>query len=340
MKSWRSCLLILFPLSVALPTVVGALTPPHQQPATTEQLLASLQVPSSEKLWVKVTQGQGLEELSKALRLSSAKLAELNGVTDDHRFGPGEWLVIPARQTSLVGRVSGLDSSELRNSPPLATLPPVEEGPVVRLGDTLRKIALRYGVTLQQLLQLNPGLDTARLVVGSEIAVGQAAPARPRLILGIRPSSSGGISWPELPSYGNGGRPFGDSTSDTGWIWPTKGMFSSGYGWRWGRIHKGIDLANNVGTPIVAAKAGTVFFAGWDDGGYGYKVLLQHPDGSVSLYAHNSRIAVRLGQVVDQGELISYMGSTGRSTGPHLHFEIHPAGKGALNPLQFLPPRA
>jgi murein DD-endopeptidase MepM/ murein hydrolase activator NlpD len=117
-------------------------------------------------------------------------------------------------------------------------------------------------------------------------------------------------------------------------------MFSSGYGWRWGRMHKGIDVANNVGTPIVAAKSGRVTFSGWDDGGYGYKVLVQHEDGSQSLYAHNSRLAVRVGQTVEQGQLVSYMGSTGRSTGPHLHFEIHPPGRGAINPLQLLPPRA
>jgi murein DD-endopeptidase MepM/ murein hydrolase activator NlpD len=80
--------------------------------------------------------------------------------------------------------------------------------------------------------------------------------------------------------------------------------------------------------------------AGWDDGGYGYLVELRHPDGSRSRYAHNSRILVRVGQVVNQGTVISQMGSTGRSTGPHLHFEILPPGRGAVNPLQFLPARA
>jgi murein DD-endopeptidase MepM/ murein hydrolase activator NlpD len=117
-------------------------------------------------------------------------------------------------------------------------------------------------------------------------------------------------------------------------------MFTSGYGWRWGRMHKGIDVANNVGTPVVASKAGRVVFAGWHDGGYGYLVTIAHADGSRSLYGHNSSLLVREGQEVDQGQTISQMGSTGRSTGPHLHFEIHPAGSGAMNPLAFLPPRA
>ena len=125
-----------------------------------------------------------------------------------------------------------------------------------------------------------------------------------------------------------------------GWIWPTQGVFSSGYGWRWGRMHKGIDIANNVGTPILAARSGQVESAGWNDGGYGYLVELRHADGSLTRYAHNSRILVRPGDQVNQGSVISLMGSTGRSTGPHLHFEILPPGRGAMNPLQFLPPRA
>jgi murein DD-endopeptidase MepM/ murein hydrolase activator NlpD len=105
-------------------------------------------------------------------------------------------------------------------------------------------------------------------------------------------------------------------------------------------MHKGIDVANNVGTPIVAAASGRISFAGWHDGGYGYLVEITHNDGSTSLYAHNSRILVRLGDSVEQGQTISQMGSTGRSTGPHLHFEIHSPGQGAINPLQLLPPRA
>jgi murein DD-endopeptidase MepM/ murein hydrolase activator NlpD len=91
---------------------------------------------------------------------------------------------------------------------------------------------------------------------------------------------------------------------------------------------------------VVAAKAGRVAFSGWHDGGYGYLVTIAHDDGSRSLYAHNSRLLVREGEEVRQGQAISQMGSTGRSTGPHLHFEIHPPQRGAANPLVFLPPRA
>lgn len=219
--------------------------------------------------------------------------------------------------------------------------PPVPTKGVVRIGDTLFKIAQRYGTSMQDILRFNPGLDTAKLVAGTEIQLVQAAPApRPRAVLGLRPSTSGGLSWPDAPQYAPNGNQQFDNRHARSWIWPTTGVFTSGYGWRWGRMHRGIDMANNVGTPIVAARTGRVVFSGWHDGGYGYLVTLQHADGSRSLYAHNSRLMVSNGQDVRQGTVIALMGSTGRSTGPHLHFEIHPSGAGAVDPLTVLPPRA
>jgi len=161
------------------------------------------------------------------------------------------------------------------------------------------------------------------------------------MLLGLAPVGSGGLSWPELPSFGNEQRPTSPYLrGNTALIWPAQGTFTSGYGWRWGRMHRGIDIANNVGTPIVAAARGRVSFAGWHEGGYGYFVEITHEDGSRTRYGHNSNLLVREGQQVDQGQVISQMGSSGRSTGPHLHFEVLPPGEGAMNPLQFLPPRA
>jgi murein DD-endopeptidase MepM/ murein hydrolase activator NlpD len=346
MQSWRTCLRVALPVAVAMPAVVAALTPPAPHQHDVDTLVAALPVPSSEKVWIRVRDSVSIDDLSSKLKVSGDRLASLNDVEPTHQFRQGEWLIVPAKQIRQVKLLASLDPSELRRTPPLQDLPPLEEGltarqaPAVRFGDSIKKIAQRYGITLQQLLQLNPGLDTAKLVVGSEIKLSQASPVRPNLLIGLAPSGSGGISWPELPNFGNSDKPFDSGLSASGWIWPTRGLFSSGYGWRWGRIHKGIDVANSVGTPIVAAKKGRVMFSGWDDGGYGYKVLIGHEDGSQSLYAHNSRLAVKVGQTVEQGELVSYMGSTGRSTGPHLHFEIHPPGRGAMNPLQFLPPRA
>ena len=104
-------------------------------------------------------------------------------------------------------------------------------------------------------------------------------------------------------------------------------------------MHRGVDVAGPVGTPIVAAGAGVVERAGWNSGGYGNLVEIRHPDGSMTRYAHNNRLNVSAGQTVRQGQQIAEMGSTGYSTGPHLHFEIHQSGSGAVNPIAYLPNR-
>lgn len=124
-----------------------------------------------------------------------------------------------------------------------------------------------------------------------------------------------------------------------GYMWPAQGVLTSGYGPRWGRMHRGVDIAAPVGTPIYAAADGTVARAGWNSGGYGNLVDIRHPDGSMTRYAHNSRLLVRVGQQVRQGQHIAAMGSTGYSTGPHLHFEIHLPGSGTVNPVAYLPSR-
>ena len=120
-----------------------------------------------------------------------------------------------------------------------------------------------------------------------------------------------------------------------GYIWPAQGVLTSGYGWRWGRLHRGIDIAAPVGTPVLAAASGKVINAGWHSG-YGNLIKIEHLDGSITLYAHNNRILVSHGQQVEQGEQIGEMGSTGHSTGSHLHFEIHFKDIGAVNPSALL----
>ncbi len=142
---------------------------------------------------------------------------------------------------------------------------------------------------------------------------------------------------PQMPSIGSSESylPQGKGVVK-GYMWPAEGVFTSGYGWRWGRMHRGIDVAGPVGTPIVASAPGVVSYAGWNDGGYGYLVEIDHADGSMTRYAHNNRILVSNGQQVSQGQQISEMGSTGFSTGPHLHFEIH-APQGVVNPMAYLP---
>lgn len=115
---------------------------------------------------------------------------------------------------------------------------------------------------------------------------------------------------------------------------PGTGRLTSGYGPRWGRMHRGIDLAAGTGSPIRAAAAGTVISAGLE-GGYGRAVRIRHADGSETLYAHNSRLLVSAGQRVVAGEQIAREGATGNVTGPHLHFEVRIGGDN-VNPLSWL----
>jgi len=112
------------------------------------------------------------------------------------------------------------------------------------------------------------------------------------------------------------------------------GRFTSGYKWRWGRMHKGVDWACPVGTAIMASCGGTVTQAGWFSS-YGYCVTLRHPDGRQTRYAHLSKVLVSVGQSVSQGQKIGLSGNTGRSTGPHLHFEILINGS-QVNPMKYL----
>jgi murein DD-endopeptidase MepM/ murein hydrolase activator NlpD len=125
------------------------------------------------------------------------------------------------------------------------------------------------------------------------------------------------------------------SSSSKALLWPAAGRISSKFGPRWGRQHKGLDIANSVGTPIYAAEAGKVI-ASYRSASYGNIVKISHSNGMVTYYAHMSSRVAKEGQTVKRGQLIGYMGSTGRSTGSHLHFEVRINGV-ALNPLKYLP---
>jgi murein DD-endopeptidase MepM/ murein hydrolase activator NlpD len=122
--------------------------------------------------------------------------------------------------------------------------------------------------------------------------------------------------------------------SAAGFIWPCDGVVVSGFGMRWGRMHEGIDIGCTFGTPNRAAAAGTVIYAGWL-GGYGNLVVVDHGNGLSTAYAHASSILVSVGQSVSQGQTVSLVGSTGNSSGPHLHFEVRVNGV-AVDPLPYL----
>jgi len=126
----------------------------------------------------------------------------------------------------------------------------------------------------------------------------------------------------------------GGRVSGMGLVWPVRGSVTSEYGYRWGRMHAGIDIAAPRGTPIRAAKAGDVIFSGWMSG-YGNCLIIDHGGGFSTLYGHQSRIAANDGAAVNRGDVIGYVGSTGHSTGNHLHFETRVGGS-PQNPRRYL----
>jgi murein DD-endopeptidase MepM/ murein hydrolase activator NlpD len=126
----------------------------------------------------------------------------------------------------------------------------------------------------------------------------------------------------------------GGSPSAAGFVWPVLGPVTSPFGWRWGRMHEGIDIGASSGTPIRAAAAGTVIYAGWL-GGYGNLTVIDHGGAVATAYGHQSGFAAGNGAYVAQGQVIGYVGNTGHSTGPHLHFEVRINGV-PQDPLGYL----
>lgn len=122
------------------------------------------------------------------------------------------------------------------------------------------------------------------------------------------------------------------------YVMPTKGIFTSNFGYRWGVLHAGIDLANSIGTPIMAVSDGVVIEAG-PAGGYGMLVKLRHADGTVTLYGHINTALVSVGERVMAGDQIATMGNRGNSTGPHLHFEVLQGGTERIDPVPWLAKR-
>ena len=166
--------------------------------------------------------------------------------------------------------------------------------------------------------------ESARAAAARAAAAAAAAAERAsRSAASAAPAARAAAAPPARPVTGGGGMQ-----------WPVNGPVTSEFGPRWGRLHAGIDISAPNGTPIRAAKAGTVILAGWY-GGYGQAVVVDHGGGLTTLYAHQSRLGTSTGQEVSAGEVIGYVGSTGNSTGNHLHFETRVDGS-PQNPRRYL----
>lgn len=191
---------------------------------------------------------------------------------------------------------------------------------VVKPGETLWGICRRFGARPQEVAEINGIEDASHLRVGQTVFIPDVAGEQPDSEKPQRPERPGKVI-----------RHFQGM-----FIWPVDGRLTSRFGIRGRRRHDGIDIAAAAGTPIRAAAAGRVLFAGNQSTGYGNLVILHHAQDMITVYAHCRQLLVVEGQRVQQGQTIATVGSTGRSTGPHLHFEIRKRTR-PRNPLFFLP---
>ncbi len=203
-------------------------------------------------------------------------------------------------------------------SPTAQPTPPAGPVHLVRTGDTLWQISRWHEVELEVVLRWNPASVPSGLVAGQEVIVpgGAPMPARDRLL---------------APTATAKPRPDPVQVPVAGHRWPlpVPGIITT----RFSAAHPGIDIAAPAGTTVRAIAAATVVFAGWKNNGGGYVVVLRHPGGMISSYSHNQVVMVRAGQNVAAGQRIARVGSTGRSTGPHLDLRIEMGGR-LVDPLR------
>ncbi len=254
--------------------------------------------PRSETIDYKVESGDTLSSIANKFNVSSDTIRWANDLTGD-RIKPGDTLKI---------------------------LPVTGVSYTVKSGDTLESVAKKFSAEAQAILDFpfNDVPDDFSLKAGQELMIPDGTPPETKIPAKPKPQPQYLAQGPASPAFSApGGAQF---------IWPTGGSMTQYFSW----YHPGIDVANRSGPGIAASDGGTVVVAGWpDSSGYGNRVVIDHGNGYTSLYAHMSNIYVSAGQVVSRGQLIGQMGSTGRSTGTHLHLEIRFKGV-ALNPLSIL----
>ncbi|MBF0169990.1 MAG: peptidoglycan DD-metalloendopeptidase family protein [Nitrospinae bacterium] len=228
---------------------------------------------------------------------------------------------------SLLAACAGVDQIRKQNYLDEPSSARSERIHVVKRGDTLFKISRKYGVKVTDLKRLN-GITNVR-----DIPVGM----RLRIPGGGRVASGG-----EAPS--TSGKPSGGVydapvSSSVRFAWPLKRIeLSSPFGIRGNHKHDGLDLRAPRGTDVFASADGEVIFSGWGPAGYGNLIILKHDAVFISVYAHNQRNLVKKGATVKKGEHIAAVGSTGRASGAHLHFEIRKNRK-PIDPMNHLPSR-
>jgi murein DD-endopeptidase MepM/ murein hydrolase activator NlpD len=189
----------------------------------------------------------------------------------------------------------------------------------IKSGETLWDISFLYKIDFNELVEVNKLTSPEKLKLDQIIIIPGADSIKSPATNTVKKSTAS-----SAPS----------SSLSRGGVWPALGTVTSKFGQRWGRDHDGIDIAAAIGTNVRAFMGGKVSFSGWQDG-YGNLVIIDHGNGLKTYYGHNSKLLVKVGQTVDTSAIIAKSGNTGRSTGPHIHFEVRKNGN-PVNPLPYL----
>lgn len=292
------------------------------KPAPTEtqketELKAPVRLDLPDDYYYTVQKGEGIYRVVANSRITREELAKWNNIDlNNYAIHAGEKLIVKDPSGySADGKSAGDSPVPIVDDKVVAAADTVvvERIYVVQKGDTLFRIAKENGTTVDELKERNS-------LSSNDIKAGQ------RLWLVGNPPAKGSSQAASSSSSGK---------IRTDLVMPTQGRVTSEFGMRKGRAHKGIDIANKSGTPIYAVLDGVVVFSGVQRG-YGNVVLIEHPNFIITVYAHNEKNLVKVNDKVNRGQHIANMGSTGNSTGPHLHFEYRVKGT-AINPRKVLP---
>ncbi len=219
--------------------------------------------------------------------------------------------------------------SVLRLGQKLTILPVTGVLHTVKRGETLGAIAKQYGSDVDKILAANHVSSPSQIQIGEELVIPDGKP--PVVVRTQTP-----VAPPRLGDVRNvfkspAEAPPSQSAVGADLVWPTDQKRINQY---FKVKHPGLDINGNLSNATYAADAGIVTFAGWNSGGYGNMILIDHGNGMITRYAHHSKLYVKVGDQVTKGQTIGMVGSTGHSTGPHLHFEIYVNGK-RVNPLTY-----